>query len=294
MKKLLLTLLMYIVVGIGTATANTYYVTTSGNFSTGGGWKIEGGVLYIDAEVVPDYRPTHVGCGPWCRFTDVMKVQFSSKIKRIGSYAFWHAEHITTVAFENKSQADVIIGAHAFDGCYSLNVFDGRYIKSIGDGAFRDCYKLDKLVLPAVTNIGMDAFEYCASLFKDPRSSKPSIWLTGNTLPVIEKQDLGWYTGGCLKITYWSTWQDEGGSHGPEKTISIRPCSYMIFGVTNPSLLSSLQSTLTSYSERFYCVLGGKLYGSDDNLTFYWCLMQNLLVSGTNFSVSNSRFRKHR
>ena len=279
MKKLL-TLLMCLVVGIGTAKA--YYVTTSGNFSTGGSWRIEGSTLYIDAEVVPDYTGTHLGCGPWCRFTQLRKVQFSSKIRSIGNYAFWHAENINTVAFENKSQADVVIGYNAFEGCYNLVVFDGRYIKSILGGAFKNCYKLDKLVLPAVTNIGRDAFDYCARLFKATRGDSPSIWLTGNTLPVIEKQDFSWYDGGGRKITYWSTWIHEDGTHGPEKSISVNPGSYMIFGVTNPSLLSSLQSTLNSYSDWFYCVIGGKLYDSDANLTYYWCLMQNMLVSGKN------------
>ena len=198
-KKKLFTMLLCLIVGIGTAKA--YYVTSSGNFSTGGSWRIEGNTLYIDAEEVPDYNGTHLGCGPWCRFLSVTKVQFSSQIKRIGKNAFWHAENITTVAFENKSQADVVIGYNAFEGCYSLVVFDGRYIKSIGDEAFKECYKLGKLVLPSVTTIGKDAFDCCASLFQYGGGAGPSIWLTGNTLPTIESQNLSWYKGGLTKIT---------------------------------------------------------------------------------------------
>ena len=286
MKKLL-TLLMCLVVGIGTAKA--YYVTTSGNFSTGGSWRIEGSTLYIDAEEVPNYTGNYHGCAPWCKFRNLYTVEFSSKIRTIGTYAFWHAEHIHTVIFKDKTKADIVIGVHAFDGCYDLHSIDGRYITSIQSGAFTDCYHLKTLVLPNVTFIGRDAFDKCASMYRDPRGEYPSIWLTGNKLPTIGEQDQSWYNGGYTTIDYWSVWESGDGGEKKSYGVSRGPFSKIIIAVKNSDLLSQLDAALGAYSY-YYTTVGGSLSDDENNMTFYWCMLQNHY---NNYSKDPSRLYIH-
>ncbi|MBQ2177163.1 MAG: leucine-rich repeat protein, partial [Alphaproteobacteria bacterium] len=274
MKKHIPKLLTLLFVLCTAITANAGYITQSGTFSNGGTWKIEGSTLYIDAEEVPNYTGNYHGCAPWCKFRNLHTVEFSSKIRTIGTYAFWHAEHIHTVIFKDKTKADIVIGVHAFDGCYDLHSIDGRYITSIQSGAFANCYHLQTLVLPNVNFIGRDAFDKCASMYRDPRGEYPSIWLTGNKLPTIKEQDQSWYNGGYTTINYWSVWESGDGGEKKSYGVSRGPLSKIIIAVKNSDLLSQLDAALGAYSY-YYTTVGGSLSDDENNMTFYWCMLQN-------------------
>lgn len=279
MRKLL-TLVLCLIVGIGSISADSYYVTSSGTLKNGGTWRIEGTKLIIDAEEIPNYQPNNIGCGPWCRHTYVTTVELSSRVKKIGKYAFWHAENVHTVYFQNKATADVVVEDHAFDGCYSLQQFDGRYVKTIGERAFYRCINLEKLVLPSIEIIRQNAFEECVSLMKAPRGDSPSIWLTGNTLPTtIANQDFSWCGSSNRAFTYTSVWHDNQGNY-KTYTATTYATHHLIIAVTSSSLLSSLNTKVQSY-DRILSVIGGPVTAGDETVTFYWCLMQNLLVNGT-------------
>lgn len=289
MKKHIPKLLTLLFVLCTAITANAGYITQSGTFSNGGTWKIEGSTLYIDAEEVPNYTGNYHGCAPWCKFRNLHTVEFSSKIRKIGTYAFWHAEHIHTVIFKGKVTADIVIGERAFYCCYDLHSIDGRYITSIQSGAFANCYHLQTLVLPNVNFIGRDAFDKCASMYRDPRGESPSIWLTGNKLPTIGEQDQSWYNGGYTTINYWSVWESGDGGEKKSYSVSRGPLSKIIIAVKNSDLLSQLDAALGAYSY-YYTTVGGSLSDDESNMTFYWCMLQNHY---NNYSKDPSRLYIH-
>ncbi len=137
-------------------------------------------------------------------------------------------------------------------------LFRGLILKRIGQEAFSYCYSLEKLVLPAVEFIGRDAFDYCLKLYKDPKgAAEPSIWLTGNTLPTLEKQSQSWDTGGGIEITSQSAWHDSEGNYKTYKASKF-PGSKIIVAVTNSSKLSSLDNAIKS-SSCLFTTIGGAL-----------------------------------
>lgn len=269
MKKFL-TLLVCSLLAIGSMNA----APITGTFKNGGTWTISNNVLYVEAEVIPDYPGGYTGCAPWCSYRTVKSVELKG-VKKIGKYAFWHMESITNVYFSNKTQADVEIGYGAFTGCYSLRGFDGRYVKKIGDCAFWACINLEKLVLPSVEEIGKDAFEDCYKLVKRLDGNSPSIWLTGNTLPTIKEQNFEWCDKNYTSLSYKSVWYDENGNIMREYPVSI-PTSYhrLIIAVSNSSLLSSLNVKVQSYP-KIMPVIGGPMTSTDEFVSHYWFIRQN-------------------
>ncbi|MBQ7259492.1 MAG: leucine-rich repeat protein [Paludibacteraceae bacterium] len=270
MKQKLLTLVVCSLLAIGSMNA----APITGTFKNGGTWTILNHVLYVEAEVIPDYPGGYTGCAPWCSYRTVKSVELKG-VKKIGKYAFWHMESITNVYFSDKTQADVEIGYGAFTGCYSLRGFDGRYVKKIGDCAFWACINLEKLVLPSVEEIGKDAFEDCYKLVKRLDGNSPSIWLTGNTLPTIKEQNFEWCDKNYTSLSYKSVWYDENGNIIREYPVSI-PTSYhrLIIAVSNSSLLSSLNVKVQSYP-KIMPVIGGPMTSTDEFVSHYWFIRQN-------------------
>ena len=184
MKKLL-TLVLCLIVGIGTMNAKDI---ASGTFKNGGTWKIsDQGELYVDAVTVPDYKTADKA--PWYAYRhEIRTLRFSSKIKTIGKNSFvdirWRKGYgLRNVNFDNKSSKDVVIKEHAFMYCEELISFDFSYVSTIGDSAFVDCYNLSDITLPAVTSIGNEAFKECRSLYTN--GSYPTMYISASSKPII-------------------------------------------------------------------------------------------------------------
>lgn len=77
---------------------------------------------------------------------------------------FRGASKLKTVVFSSETQE---IGAQAFAGCTALNIVDlsNTGLKKIGDGAFRECFSLERILLPnTLVSIGNQAFSGCEAL----------------------------------------------------------------------------------------------------------------------------------
>ena len=145
MKKRLLLLLCL----IATAGSAARAVIASGTFKNGGTWEITPyGELYVDAEVIPDYKQTFssgfnavvsledfgyrtvaydtpLGTNsPWSRYSiSLNSITFSSKVKHIGDYAFAGLYMVKSVDFETGTD-NVEIGKNAFRGCFNMRDFE--------------------------------------------------------------------------------------------------------------------------------------------------------------------------
>ena len=182
MKKRLF-LLLCLIVTAGSASA--LRVVMSGAFPNGdGGWQINeddkgNQVLYISAEVIPDYKtkPDRWGdeltTAPWSNYTHYgyqdyfsVTVRLSPRVKTIGEYAFAGMD-IRNVVFDPRTEP-VIIKKGAFQASSSgyLRNFDFSYVKSIGEDAFKGCFDLTSNEFPMLEKCEADAFYYCKALAK--------------------------------------------------------------------------------------------------------------------------------
>lgn len=80
----------------------------------------------------------------------------------LSDYAFQNASYLRSVTITGSN--DMVIGAYAFDNCYTLNNVDFANVTSIGAYAFRGCNNLTSAVMPKVTTIGEGAFVNCKKL----------------------------------------------------------------------------------------------------------------------------------
>lgn len=192
MKKLL-TLVVCSLLAICTVSAGQY--TMSGTFKNGGTWKVEKGVLYVDAETIPNSpstRPaarTNLAGGqsnawenmsPWWGSSNIIiKVELSSKVRKIGYGAFAGCVNLEKVVFKAGNNNNVEIGDEAFSDCWRLTDFDFSRVTVIGENAFDRCRSLKRIELPVIQSIGRNAFCECASLWLEDGG----IVLSGNTIP---------------------------------------------------------------------------------------------------------------
>ncbi len=199
MKQKLFTMLLCLIVGIGSVNAADI---ASGSFKNGGTWKIsDKGELYIDAVTVPDYKakvdyspsqiyvteqttsdiygntttyysynttfeitPCH--STPWYAYSSyITSVRFSSSVTYIGKYAFAGLWWIKKVTFDNRTST-VTIGEMAFANISKLETFDFTYVSSIGERAFVGCSNLKSNSFPAITYTGYEAFYLCYKLYE--------------------------------------------------------------------------------------------------------------------------------
>lgn len=232
----LLTLLLVLATAITAVSAKDL---ASGKFKNGGTWKItQDGLLFIDAEVVPDYRPQydynvasswdylyidaetpfytrwiaqHLDGGdgrtsaPWGAYRKRVKsIAFSSRIQQIGTFAFHNMAYVKYVTFRERSKADVVIRGSAFALCASLTEFDFQYIKEIGVDAFRLCAFLKKVTLPNIQVLEACAFDNCHSLWSDKMSFdlNRGIFITSSTVPEI-RDDIRAKDESNEEFKYW-------------------------------------------------------------------------------------------
>ena len=177
MKKLL-TLVVCSLLAIWTVSASQY--TMSGTFKNGGTWKVEKGVLYVDAETIPNSpntRPaarTNLAGGQsnawenmspwWGSSNSIRTIELSSKVKKIGNGAFAGCVNLEKVVFKAGNNNNVEIGDEAFSDCWRLTDFDFSRVTVIGENAFDRCRSL---------------ICECASLWLEDGG----IVLSGNTIP---------------------------------------------------------------------------------------------------------------
>lgn len=195
MKKLL-TILLCLVVGIGSINANRL----NGSFKNGGTWYLDSntGVLEIDAETIPDFKESKrvalganvklpngqtaqewklITTAPWSGYPDwwIKTIKFSSNVKKIGKYAFAGLDGVRTVEFAEGTK-DVDLGSNSFEACYSLVSFDFSRVTEIRDETFSHCYNLKNPTCPKLVGVGDDSFDHCISLGK--------LYLPGNSTVV--------------------------------------------------------------------------------------------------------------
>ena len=179
MKKRLL-LLLCLLITAGSASAKR--VLKSGAFPNGaGGWQIneeDNGDrwLYIDAEVIPDYKTKEYSSGgwwtsdvttaPWRNYThhEEFTLKLSPRVKTIGEYAF-AGTHVKCVVFQPRTEP-VTIKKGAFYLTTELKTFDFSYVKYIGEEAFASCHDLYSGDFPMLEKCEADAFYNCKALAK--------------------------------------------------------------------------------------------------------------------------------
>ena len=178
MKKRLL-LLLCLLVTAGSASA--LRVLKSGAFPNGaGGWQInveDNGDrwLYIDAEVIPDYKTKEYSSGgwwtsdmttaPWRNYTvdEEFTLKLSPRVKTIGEYAF-AGTNVKCVVFQPRTEP-VTIKKGAFF-LTELKTFDFSYVKYIGEEAFAYCHDLYSGDFPMLEKCEANAFYRCKELAK--------------------------------------------------------------------------------------------------------------------------------
>ena len=106
---------------------------------------------------------------PWDK--TLSKVVIGEGLTRIGNYAFYNCQSLTTV---NIPEGIVSIGDYAFYACPSLTINtipEGIYL--IGKSAFHGCESLTSINIPnSVTAIGLGAFKYCRNIKNITLSNK--------------------------------------------------------------------------------------------------------------------------
>ena len=283
MRKIL-TLVVCSLLAICTVSASQY--SMSGTFKNGGTWKVENGVLYVDAETIPDaagpgWREMFAELpGEWVVLTrqnlsdwwgssySITKVILSGKVKKIGKYAFSGLVALKKV--EIASTNNIEIGEGAFYDCFALTSFDFSHITKIGKEAFAHNYRLGPhLVMPKITYIGENAFNYCGNFWRTRNDATPSFIFTGNVCPTIENQE-NWGNGNYFH------------SFGPfeYRTFAGSKIKILVF---NSAVLSSLQNNTDLKAMGWVAYQGGLLYQNFSSIyTYYWGIFNDYYNESTN------------
>ena len=167
MRKIL-TLVVCSLLAIWTVSASQY--TMSGTFKNGGTWKVEKGVLYVDAETIPNSPSTRPAARTtlaggqsnawenmsdwWGSSNNIRTIELSSKVKKIGYGAFAGCVNLEKVVFKAGNNNNVEIGDEAFSDCWRLTDFDFSRVTVIGENAFDRCRSLKRIELPVIQSIG--------------------------------------------------------------------------------------------------------------------------------------------
>ena len=276
MKKLL-TLLLCLIVGIGSMSAERGQYRQSGTFSNGGTWEIVSGILTIDADVIPDAPNTRpsarvdlIGepCNVWENMSPwwgaskyITEVRLSSRVYKIGKYAFAGLTSLRRVVIDNNNRTyNIEIGEEAFSECWRLESFDFSRVQIIHPRAFQYCYYLGKKIeLPVLQTVGEDAFAYCASLW----DKDGGIILSGNTRVSGLANIIAIQTGRITKLAMLSNEKEE---YVPV----IDNLSGYLKVIVPPSLLSSYQREYRDHLGFISLYVGdGDWYYDSDSYKLY-------------------------
>ena len=273
-KRLLLLLCLMATAGSAIANSDRCVYGSIGGY---GSWKVDiyNGVLEIDSKSIPNYKSgttngVNYTNSPWNYYRTIVKQIKLYGVSEIGDNAFAFFSELQSVSFYEKTEADVVIGYNAFCQCHKLYNFDFTYVKTIGKEAFDECVSLKTITLHNIQRIGRYAFRNCTGLWHDPIQCIPSIWLTGQTVPVIEEQqDLSGRTG-CHYLKDRRT-----GEHiGPTTPTGGK----MVIVATNPALKTNLENYFVQKNLDFgqEVFIGGPLYDNETwNVPYFWFLTEN-------------------
>ena len=204
-----LSLLLVLCAAITSSAQN--YDGVNGKFKNGGTWLISGQILYIDAEIVPDYKVVssigfkswdyrgqssvtwimglerNMTGAPWGQYrAGIKEIVLTSKVKQIGSKAFWGMTSVKKVTVENSSQ-NLYVANEAFYNCYNMESFDFSRVNYIGERAFERCFNLQFANCLSLRHVEEGAFDWCLALWdKDGGVYLPETAPTGLNQMVTE------------------------------------------------------------------------------------------------------------
>ena len=127
----------------------------SGEVNSTVNWELNNGTLKITGYGEMTNENASYG---WRKFSDqIVNVEISDGITRIGRSAFWSCDRLTNINFPSTLE---VIENYVFYGCYGLKSIkfpDG--LKAIGEKVFEACYYLENIDIPdSVVYIGRDSF----------------------------------------------------------------------------------------------------------------------------------------
>ena len=136
--------------------------------------------VFIGRNLSYDTR-SYYGYSPFARIETLTKAHFGNPVKSIQGYLFVNCKSLTTFQY-NKNCTPSSIGDYAFWGCSKLkeaNIVYPKSVKTIGEGAFRDCTSLEGYTIPDhITSVGNSAFMNCKMM--KSVVVKPSVVSIGN------------------------------------------------------------------------------------------------------------------
>ena len=163
MKRLVLWIIPVLIWGTGCADDKEIAHGISGSLtwtlSSDGTLLISGKGEICDYQVAPtENLPTWFGYR-----NDILKVIIGDEVSRIGNFAIYRCENLTSVSIGNSVSS---IGIRAFSGCSSLvSVNIPASLTIIEDETFSGCKSLSPVNIPnLVTAIGNAGFYKCESL----------------------------------------------------------------------------------------------------------------------------------
>lgn len=128
---------------------------------------------------------TEVGDGAFANCEELKEIVFPQSVVHIGPYAFWECTSLKAVSLPSgiavldegvfgkcRSLSDVEVASEtisfekwAFWDCNQLKSIRYKRVKKIGEGAFKNCTKLESITLTkGLTSIGKEAFSGCGRI----------------------------------------------------------------------------------------------------------------------------------
>ena len=190
---------------------------------SGGGTEAEDGLVTRTLTSYENSRVRNIGSYAFYSCDNLTTVSFP-KARYIKNYAFYYCDSLTTISFPVATN----IESYAFYSCTSLTTINFPKATYIESYVFRYCYSLTTASFPVATIIGSWAFNNCRNLL--------SLYLLGSSVPVLMSTNVF----GSTPISNYTT--STGGVYG---------------SIYVPASLYSSYKTATNwttYSSRFVSV----------------------------------------
>ena len=139
------------------------YVSYNGvNYVVAGIGKNAFSYSYVKSVIIGNNVKT-IGNNAFSNNSLLASVTMGTNVQSIATFAFYNCSYLSAV--NNIPNTLISIGASAFRGCSKLTDINIDGVKSIGEYAFYECYKLESISLgDSLNSIGEQAFMYCKEL----------------------------------------------------------------------------------------------------------------------------------